>query len=392
MEHSIYYIYDTPPVEPYYERFGMNYFNDKGWNVHAIDLSPIIHPKAYQIVTTGLIKDIEREIFYDKKSFKKYAKRIPDGAFFVFTTDFIYDIYFVYQCIRKSQYYGYMTRMDTSVEPDKAEITDRIKGMFNKDFFMHIRNSLFIRIPRKLLPIKAADFFFLGGMANRDNYISLGYTDEHTRICHIHSMDYEMYLKAKEKGGHLIEGEFCVFLDEYLPYHPDQATAGYYMDPKTYYDEMNSFLHLLQSKYGMKVVIALHPRANMEVCRKWYPDFELRKFETAELIRDCGYVVVHFSTAISYAAAFYKPLIICTTATIWERNDWRDVTGKFAELLDTAIYNVSDLGKVQLPDKLHVNRDKYREFIRLYLKADLGSEDEHLGARMYRELSSIAEG
>ncbi len=292
--------------------------------------------------------------------------------------------------MKKGQYYGYMTRMDTNVEPDKLETKERIKGLFNKNFLGHVRNSIFIRIPRKLLPIKSADFLFLGGMANRDDYIKLGYTDKHTKICHIHSMDYEAYLKAKEKKEQIISGDYCVFLDEYLPYHPDNEIVGYYVDPEKYYEEVNHFLEMLQNKYGSRVIVALHPRANMEISKQKYnKDFELRKYETAELIKDCKYVVAHFSTAISYATLFYKPLILFLTNDLMRYDEWRDTSDKYSKLLGVTMRNASNVDTIDLPEFLEINRDKYDEFIRQYVKANYPSKDEHLGQKMHEEFMNI---
>ena len=200
-----------------------------------------------------------------------------------------------------------------------------------------MRNSLFIRIPRRILPIKAADFVFLGGLANRDNYIRLGNTDKHTRITHIHSMDYEVYLSAKEDSAKLVEGKYCVFLDGYLPYHPDCVSLGYDINPKTYYREINDFLSAIEKKYGVKVVVSLHPRANMDVCRSEYKSFELRKYQTAELVKWSDFVIAHFSAAISFAVLFNKPLLMCTTDSISEIKEFRDSSQKIAELLDIDI-------------------------------------------------------
>lgn len=391
MKQSIYYIFDTPPLESYYERYAMSYFSSMQWDVCVIDLSPIIHPEAFRIVTTDLIHSVERKLFNNKKEYVQFAKSIPDGAVFVFTTDFIYDIYFVYKCIRNTQYYGYITRVDTNVEPEKKTMESRIKGLFSKDIFNHVRNSFFVRIPRNWFPIKPADYMLLGGMANRDEYIRLGYTDEHTKICHIHSMDYEQYLKIKNGEKRFNDDKYCVFLDEYLPYHPDNVAEGTAIEPNEYYRDMNAFFQLLELKYGVKVVVAIHPRADIDVCKKAYAGFEVRKNETAVLIRDCEFVVAHFSTAISFAVAFYKPVILCYTDSIWANDSWRTVESKYAFYLGVDTINVSGSSVGNLPGELKVNEDKYKEFLRLYMKADIDTEDESFGQCFYRELSEIME-
>jgi len=374
----------------------MEYMEKKGWDVHVIDLSPITIPDAYNIVRTGLIDHPKRELFHSKKEYREYARSIPDGAVFVLTTDFVYYIYFAIKCIRVTQYYGYMTRIDTNVEPETATVSDRIKGLFNKNFMLHAKNAIFTRIPWRFLPVEPADFIWLGGKENRDSYLGLEYTDAHTRVRHLHSMDYEQYLELKENNEKLIEYRYAVFIDDYLPYHPDCVSMGVAVNPDTYYELIINFLGQIEKRYGVKCVIAAHPRSNLDLCKNIYDGFEVRKFETAALVKDSELVISHFSTALDFAAVFFKPVIICSTTEILKVDEWYSCVHKYADYFGVDPINLSDKTPDELtgllPEKLEVDMEKYRYFIQQYMKAEIDEPDKHLGELIYCELVEMIDG
>lgn len=370
----------------------MDYFEEHGWDVHVIDVSPITIPEAYNIVKTGIIEHPRRELFTTKKAFREYAKKIPDGAVFILTADFIYYIYFVIRCIRKTQYYGYMTRIDTNVEPDPQPTKNRIRNLFGKGSFARIRNAIFTRIPKKWFPVKPASFIWLGGRANKNTYIGLEYIDEKTHISFLHSMDYDQYLAIKDLEERVVEERYAVLIDDYLPYHPDVAMEGIVIDPDTYYDQMVSFLRSIEKKYGFKVVIAIHPRSDEDLCRKSYPGFEIYKFKTAQLVKDAELVISHFSTALDFAAVFYKPVIVCTTDRLLEIYEWNNCGHKYADYFGTKLLNVSSPDSYVLSDKLSVDKDKYNYFVEHYMKGDRNAPDKRLGEMMYDDLCGILEG
>ena len=68
MKKEIYFLFATPPLAMYMQKYCIDYFENNDWIVHIIDLSPLVHPEAYRVVTTGLVPEEKREIFLVKKS------------------------------------------------------------------------------------------------------------------------------------------------------------------------------------------------------------------------------------------------------------------------------------------------------------------------------------
>ena len=56
-----------------------------------------------------------------------------------------------------------------------------------------------------------------------------------TKKIWLHLLDYDIYLKYREEGPDLTLGRYAVFLDEYIPFHPDYQSMG--VEPPASADE-----------------------------------------------------------------------------------------------------------------------------------------------------------
>ena len=164
-------------------------------------------------------------------------------------------------------------------------------------------SSIFFFIT-KFIPIRNYDIAFVAGrMAEKINS-KLAH-----KLVNIHHSDIDIAI-VDEKFHGILPNKFCVFVDDYLPYHPDFAITGAAtLDPQSYYQSLNSFFESIESVYGLKVVIAAHPKAV-------YTDnpFSNRLIffnQTNALIKESELVLVHASTAISFIVFHGKaPLLI----------------------------------------------------------------------------------
>lgn len=101
---------------------------------------------------------------------------------------------------------------------------------------------------------------------------------------------------------------YVAYLDQYTPYHPDSHLTGIVAnDPQKFYKYLNEFFKKIEDKYGLPVIIAAHPKAIYSV-----NPFEERRIifnSTKNIVFHSNLVLAHFSTAISYAVIYNKPLI-----------------------------------------------------------------------------------
>lgn len=108
--------------------------------------------------------------------------------------------------------------------------------------------------------------------------------------------------------------KYMVFVDQYIPFHPDRILTGITaIDGELYYKSLLMFFSDLEKATGMEVVVAAHPKSN-------YPPnfFGGRKSltnSTEELISKSSLVLSHFSTAVCHAVKYTKPLIFITSTS-----------------------------------------------------------------------------
>jgi hypothetical protein len=235
----------------------------------------------------------------------------------------------------------------------------------------------------KLSLVKQFDIVFAAGQAcMRNNWHA-------TKVVPINSIDYDQFIRTESKEEKVVEGRYAVFLDAYLPYHPDVKFYGKQaIKPAEYYASLDRFFQLLEAEYAIKVVIAAHPRASFSV--EPFQGREVYYGQTSELVRDAEFVINHHSTSQSYAVLSHKPIIFIYTnemVSLYE-NTFVSWAVDFAEYLDAAIYNIDKIihgAQISIRD---VNTRCYDNYKYSYLTA---RESEHATTPdiFFREISMI---
>ncbi len=224
-------------------------------------------------------------------------------------------------------------------------------------------NVIFYRckatVLRSLKLVKPFDIIFAAGE------VLMAGSHFAAKVVPINLCDYDHYVKARAAGGRLFEGRYSVFLDVNLPYQSDLAFCGYpQIDAGRYFRSLNRFFGLLERQYGLKVVIAAHPKADYDAAT--FEGRPIHRLVTAELVRDAEFVLTHTSTALSYAVLNAKPLVFIYTddmAAAYRDTDIRQMHC-FASYLDSPICNVDGLAEghqihVRDVDLKHYERYKY---------------------------------
>lgn len=140
-------------------------------------------------------------------------------------------------------------------------------------------------------------------------------TSKQTVFAKCNSGDYEALVK--NNVTYEVGGQYFLFLDQYVPYHNDNRLSGLpKIDDKKYYKSLNSFFSELEKKYGIPVIIAAHPSASTYNISN---PFEGRDFyfnKTMALAPGSAAILTHFTTAISAAVVYNKPIILLTSDEI----------------------------------------------------------------------------
>jgi len=193
------------------------------------------------------------------------------------------------------------------------------------------------------------------------------------KVIKSHSLDYDLFLSLKEKKIPNNLKSYAVFLDQNIPFHPGAIFRG--EKPKTtkekYFPALNNFFTLFENKTGLEVIFEAHPRSRYDL----YPEFLYgRKYfllKTPELIRDSKVVLLHTSTALSFAILFNKPIIFLTSNEYQKSyDDFR--INSYARSMNSLLFNIDEKNinsKIPSNNKIYFfDKVKYAEYRNNYLK------------------------
>jgi hypothetical protein len=174
--------------------------------------------------------------------------------------------------------------------------------------------------------------------------------------------DYDQY--AQSRGGErCVAAKYAVFLDIYLPFQSDLALVGMRaVDPATYFADLNRLFAAIERRYGLEVVIAMHPKA-----RYLNDEFHGRRLlggQTPELVRDAEFVICHSSTSVSYAVLNRKPVWAIYTdemARLYEANFMHQIRA-LAASLRTPLLNASRFDEADLPPLASPDESRYAAY------------------------------
>ena len=211
---------------------------------------------------------------------------------------------------------------------------------------------------RKLKLVKPFQIAFVAGDALMagDSYAS--------KVVPINYFDYDHYVRTKVAGTpRLVADPYVVFLDINLPHHSDLEFCGRpRIDAAGYYRSLNRFFGLLESEYGIRVVIAAHPRSDHDSAT--FEGRQVLRLVTADLVKDAEFVLSHTSTAMSYAVLNAKPLVFIYTeamAAVYQRLFIREMR-TYADYLDAPIYNIDEVSSARQVAVKRVNLRRYERY------------------------------
>lgn len=233
-------------------------------------------------------------------------------------------------------------------------IPDQLKAskIFNLIFYLKLsqiilglknRGALLLK---KFKVIKPYDVVFRAG-SEGGHIIGIGNQVDlkSALIKEINYFDYDKYLYAiNEMTPPLISGNYCVFVDQYLAFHPDVAICGFKdVDAEIYFRDLNAYFKHIEKTYEVKIVIAAHPKADVYKTNNPFDGREIIFDKTCELIKYSKFVLTHHSTAISYPILFKKPIVFLNSMELRNKMpDLWDLTAFWADVLSSDLVNFDD--------------------------------------------------
>ena len=250
-------------------------------------------------------------------------------------------------------------------------IEKKYKSLSLSSVFYAISNRLAYYF-KKIGIIKSYEILFLSAESGINAY---GYSTKRERFYSKHilvnSDDYDRALSVKE-GERICDEEYIVFIDECLPLHPDIQICGIKaMNADIYYRDLNAFFDRIEEEFGLRVIIAAHPKALIYKEKDFFNGRKIMFGKTLELIRDSRFVLFHDSTSVGYAVFYNKPVISLVSNSI---KDGQNTTYysilEFSKQLNSHLIFIDDYIKNNdciLLDKISIDKDAYNRYKYRYL-------------------------
>lgn len=369
MINKVVYIGYQPLTEKVMEGFYFQNVIDKEIAIEYWDLSDIYFP--------NILKDQSEESFIIKINAFSQLETLLKGQE-IENTMFISIITFEYRVLRlyrilskykcKTSFFARGALPSFSKDGSVKKMFVKIKKLFNFKLLLLYLGNKYAGFLKKSGVVYPYEVVFQAGDAGI-SAIGSGSEVEKAKsdIVDINSFDFDKF-QENINICRMIDNKYCVYLDEYLPYHPDFKMFKIdTVNPAVFFEKLNAFFDLIEEKYNIEIVIAAHPKA--QKYKKENP-FNNRKIffnKSAELTKHSEFVIIHCSTSVSFAVLNSKPIISLTS------NDLKSVMPayniiieKFSDALDTCLIDVDNVKKEENFVN-YINDAKYDNFKYKYL-------------------------
>lgn len=349
------------------DRFGVNFFINKGYKVIVLDVqdyvnSELKHTKKYkftfeanmEVVNCERLKDVENILHINKS-----------GIAFIYLSN-NYQSIKITKLLQKFKiktgivHLGIIPPLNNSKKTSFVVI-DKFKNMRLLAFIKLVMNKLYY----KYFNIKYYDFLIT---TNYNTSLKNFNFPKPLNIIETHSLDYDVYLKNINKKS-LVSDKYIAFLDQNLVSHSDFLRMGIDLNvsEEEYYREINNFFDLLENRLKYKVIIAAHPRGNVENYKLLFNNREVFFGESETLTKYSEFVITHSSTAVSFAIIHEKPIIFFTTNSLNGTILYDDVK-RFSSALNQDVINISSVESLQI--NINIDEKKYKNYMQSYIKKE----------------------
>jgi len=242
---------------------------------------------------------------------------------------------------------------------------------FNPKILLN-RFSFFIIAKLRDIKYKNTDIAIYGGNKSTDWQ---GYKTAKHKIFGS-SCDYGVYLQEREKKKFKNKKKFAVFVDAYIPFHPEEYdTFKKIINPQKYFESLINFLKEFEKETKLEVIIALYPKADITKYPQELKKFKIISDKTSKLIEASEIVLHHGSTAMSYVAIYKKPSIFLTS-NFMEKYKFVKDYGVRIDFIGPKIINIDNPDLQLLKNKREIFKyDKllYKQYVNNYLNHKLSN-------------------
>jgi hypothetical protein len=366
------YLIEQPFDERNFQRFGIQAWIDRKWDVEVWDLTPWAHPHVWRgfIERGHRLKEFPGYFAVKSRSdFRRRLRRQSAIRYFIDLTGEGFHSVTAKRALRRAGAARIICAVGSTPLPAHSSGRDpasRLRNLIAKGprgALIWLSNAFFTRVARSI----PADLAVISGSRSA----TLAYNSK--SVIKAHNFDYDIYLEL-ERSALERAAPYAVFIDQDYCFHLEfiyQGT-GSVVTTERYFPAVAKGLQAIAAALELEVRIAAHPRANYEErgMQRIFGDFPIERGRTAELIRGCDLVICHDSTAVQYAILFGKPIIFLTTDELVPTFEGAHIEELAVALGKTPInLDRADLAAVDWQAERQVDRERYAAYRDTFIKA-----------------------
>lgn len=371
---------DYPFNKRDYDRYGIETIRNHGISVEIWDITPILH-KEYtdQLKREDPNKFPGLNVFEEKNEFINLLPTLDSQCLVNCMIEYSTRTYFIFRMFTKYkidycvfEIITYPIAPSLYENPIKRFISRLGKGDRIKidEIIQHVCNRILLH------------YYFLWGISPPTFVIQGGEKSSESRLYPVgkntarlwtHYMDYDIFLEEKAKSP-ASKKKTGVFLDQYLPLHPDFLHMGidFPLSPEEYYPKLCNFFEILEKQLDVEIVIAAHPRSDYGHQPDYFCGRAIVKGDAARLVRESSFVMAHSTTSIDFAVLFNKPILFLTTDDLDRMDSGKNIVGldirTIAGELGKKPINIDHLSGFDGKKETAFDKEVYARYINLYIK------------------------
>ncbi len=330
-------------------------------NVCYWDVSPMIGNETR--LPESLLKKVSIEVVEDMNHFRDLIKDLDEKTLVIFYINISFSTLSLYELVSntKCKMSTIITGCLPPVSKDLVSGEKLLSKIKKANVEKIIEISKRILVERKLRKIRSFDYCLCSGEAA--SLLNVVGMSNLTQRLQFNSYDYQLARDSKQIK--YVEGNYILFIDNYFPFHPDIEIIGFNsINADLYYNELNAYFDLIERKLGMPIVVAPHPKAEKYHSQNYFNGRRIIWGDTNSLVYHSSLVVAHYSTAISYAVIYRKPILFIYTNNMWETDPYCSIVKNMACVLNCNCVNISNEKNLDVFD---VDEIKYEEYLYKYI-------------------------
>jgi hypothetical protein len=311
------YIRYMPLTAKIYSDFYMKEVSDAGLRVEYWDITALFFKDSCSMEDSSQLTNTKKFKTYDELENAISTEESLSEVLFVSIMTFEGRISRLYQLLTKYNCNLSVFGRNMFPLPSRPKsLLGTLGRIKTASFLNYFRFKRVLKLIKKG-KIKKYDIIFQGGEQGWKGIGRVGFNAiKDAEIVKVNSDDYDAFLLLKNEKETATE-QYILFLDEYLPLHPDTVLFKIKnVKAEDYYPELNSYFDRVEKQFGMPVVIAAHPKAIRYEDEDFFCGRKVVFNQTALLTKDAFFVLAHDSTSINYPIAFGKKIHFITSENI----------------------------------------------------------------------------